>query len=81
MGELSTFFQYGKLDLIDLKKASGLLKFEVADKGRPLFQKAEGFFERYRLYCLRYYYDTAKFRALKKKYLQEQLGALRDAQH
>jgi predicted nucleotidyltransferase len=80
MGDLSAFFQYDKLDLIDLKRASGLLKYEIADKGRLLFHSKEGFFERYRLYCLRYYYDTAKFRALKKVYFQEQLGALRDAQ-
>lgn len=79
MEELSALFQYDRLDLIDLQRASGLLKYEIADKGRLLFHSKEGFFERYRLYCLRYYYDTAKFRTLKRECFQEQLGALRDA--
>lgn len=74
------FFAYNKLDLINLRHASGLLKFEVADKGRSLFQAEQGFFERYRLYCIRYYYDTVKFRELKKNYFREQLGVLRDEQ-
>lgn len=75
--DLSAFFQYDRLDLIDLRRASGLLKFEIAGKGRVLFQSKPDFFERYRLYCLRYYYDTAKFRTLKKEFFKEQLGALK----
>ncbi len=78
--DFSGFFEYDKLDLIDLQHASGLLKFEIADKGRLLFQSKQGFFERYRLYCLRYYYDTSKFRKLKKQLFREQLGVLRDEQ-
>ncbi len=78
--DFSGFFEYDKLDLIDLRHASGLLKFEIADKGRLLFQSEQGFFERYRLYCLRYYYDTLKFRKLKKHFFREQLGVLRDEQ-
>ncbi len=80
IGDFSDFFEYDKLDLIDLQHASGLLKFEIADKGRLLFQSEQGFFERYRLYCLRYYYDTLKFRKLKKNNFREQLGVLRDEQ-
>lgn len=80
MMDLSALFQHERLDLIDLGKASGLLKYEVAAKGRLLFHCREGYFERYRLYCLRYYYDTAKFRLLKREYFQEQLGALQDEQ-
>ena len=76
--DLSTFFHYSKLDLIDLCRTSGLLKFEIADTGRLLFQSKQGLFERYRLFCLRYYYDTMKFRTLKKEFFQEQMGELRD---
>ena len=75
--DLSAFFQYDRLDLIDLRRASGLLKFEIAGKGRVLFQSKPDFFERYRLYFLRYSYDTAKFRTLKKEFFKEQLGALK----
>lgn len=80
INELSRFFKYSKIDLIDLQKASGLLKYEVAYKGRLLYEQSEGFFERYKLYCYRYYYDTQKFRQLKKEYFQEQLGVLMDGQ-
>ena len=80
MADLGALFRHDRLDLIDLRKASPLLKFEIADKGRLLFHSEEGYFERYRLYCLRYYYDTAKFRAIKAENLQEQLGALRNEQ-
>lgn len=37
MADLGLLFQHGRLDLIDLRKASPLLKFEIADKGRLLF--------------------------------------------
>lgn len=80
VAELSALFQYEKIDLIDLGKVAGLLKYEVADKGRLIYQRKAGLFERYTLYCLRYYYDTAKFRLLKKEHFQEQLGALKDEQ-
>ncbi len=78
LSDFSVFFEYDRLDLIDLRRASGLLKFEIADKGRLLFESEQGFFERYRLYCLRYYYDTLKFRNLKKDLFREQLGVLRN---
>ncbi|UNC90874.1 type VII toxin-antitoxin system MntA family adenylyltransferase antitoxin [Candidatus Contubernalis alkaliaceticus] len=78
--DLSILFKYGKIDLIDLKKTSGLLKYEIADKGRLLYESKNGFFLRYSLYCLRYYYDTKKFRVLKKEYFQEKLGVLLDGE-
>ncbi len=80
MAELGVLFHHDRLDLIDLQKASPLFKFEIANKGRLLIQSKEGFFERYRLYCLRYYYDTAKFRAMKAEYFREKLGVLRNEQ-
>ncbi|MBS4025542.1 MAG: nucleotidyltransferase domain-containing protein [Clostridia bacterium] len=76
--DLCRIFKYSKIDLIDLQKASGLLKYEVATKGRLLYEQSEGFFERYKLYCYRYYYDTYKFRQGRKEYFQEQLGVLLD---
>ena len=81
INELSRFFKYSKIDLIDLQKASGLLKYEVANKGRILFERSEGLFERYKLYCYRYYYDTYKFRQGKKEFFQEQLEVLLDEQN
>ncbi|MBU7005985.1 type VII toxin-antitoxin system MntA family adenylyltransferase antitoxin [Phosphitispora fastidiosa] len=76
INELSRIFEYSKIDLIDLQKASGLLKYEIAVKGRVLFERSEGLFERYKLYCYRYYYDTDKFRQGKKEFFREQLEGL-----
>ncbi|MGF7184932.1 putative nucleotidyltransferase [Desulfitispora alkaliphila] len=77
LNDISQFYQYSKIDLIDLQKAAGLLKYKVAIEGRPIYEQYAGQFDRYYLYCLRYYYDTEKFRKLRSKYLEEQLEALR----
>lgn len=76
INEFSSIIKYSNIDLIDLRFASGLLKFEVATKGRLIFEKEEGFFARYSLYCYRYYYDTQKFRNLRREYLEEKLEQL-----
>lgn len=76
INDLSGHFRYSKIDLIDLRKASGLLKYEIATKGRLLYELKEGDFIKYGLYCLRYYYDTAKFRQGRKEYFNEQLEGL-----
>jgi uncharacterized protein len=75
--ELSRLFENSKIDLIDLQRASGLLKYEAASKGRVLYEIREGFFERYKLFCLRYYYDTKKFRDQRSTYLQERIEVLK----
>lgn len=77
INELSKLFENSKIDLVDLQRASGLLKYEVASKGRVIYEIREGFFERYKLFCLRYYYDTKKFRDLRSAYLQERLEVLK----
>lgn len=74
VNNLTSIIKYSKIDLVDLSKASGLLKYEVASKGRKIYERQEGLFERYSLYCYRYYYDTHKFRQLRKEYLQDKLG-------
>ncbi|KUO49325.1 MAG: hypothetical protein APF76_16105 [Desulfitibacter sp. BRH_c19] len=80
LNELSSIIKYSKLDLIDLHYASGLLKFEVATKGRLLYEKTQGLLERYRLYCYRYYYDTKKFRVMRQEYFENKLGELMNGQ-
>ncbi len=48
--ELCRLFENSKIDLIDLQRASGLLKFEVASKGRLIYEISEGFFQKYKLF-------------------------------
>lgn len=78
LNELSRIFEYHKIDLIDLNRATGLLKYEVSTTGRAVYEESEGFFLRYSLYCLRYYYDTKKFRLGREDSLNRALGGLTD---
>jgi predicted nucleotidyltransferase len=51
-----------KVDVIDLKHASPLLKYSVAEKGKLLYEKSPGmFFEFYSL-AFKEYVDTRKLR-------------------
>jgi len=66
-----------KVDVIDLKHASPLLKYSVAKKGRLLYEKSPGvFFEFYSL-AFRMYVDTRKLRDARTrgiKYFLESRG-------
>lgn len=76
LNALPRHFRYSKIDLVDLRQASGLLKYQVAAQGRLLYEEEEGYFLRYSLYCYRYYYDTAKSRQSKEAYFAQQLEEL-----
>ena len=55
-----------KIDLIDLRSASPLLKFEVARNGKLV--DGEHFdFIRFKVRAMKEYVDTAKFRRLREK--------------
>ncbi|NLL19882.1 MAG: nucleotidyltransferase domain-containing protein [Clostridia bacterium] len=77
----SRYFRYSKIDLVDLHKASGLLKYQIAAHGRLLYEEEEGCFFRYSLYCIRYYYDTAKFRQRRQAYFAQQLEEMANEQN
>jgi predicted nucleotidyltransferase len=66
-----------KVDVIDLKHASPLLKYSVAEKGRLLYEKSPGmFFEFYSL-AFKEYVDTRKLREAREtaiKYFLESRG-------
>lgn len=76
VNEFSSIIKYSNIDFIDLNRASGLLKYEIASKGRLVYEKKRGLFERYSLYCYRYYYDTHKFRVLRQEYFENKLKEL-----
>jgi predicted nucleotidyltransferase len=50
------------VDVIDLKKASPLLKYSAAEKGRPLYEKSPGMFNEFYSLAFRMYVDTKKLR-------------------
>jgi predicted nucleotidyltransferase len=55
-----------KVDVIDLKHASPLLKYSVAEKGKLLYEKAPGMFFEFYLLAFKEYVDTKKLREARK---------------
>ena len=50
------------IDVVDLKRASPLLKFLVATDGRLLYERKEGMFNEFYSLAFRMYVDTKKLR-------------------
>lgn len=71
--DLILYHRKAEIDLVDLYQAGSLLKYEIADKGRLIYEEQEGLFDEYRLYCFRYYYDTKHFREQARKDFQKRL--------
>lgn len=66
-----------KVDVIDLKHASPLLKYSVAEKGRLLYEKSPGIFNEFYSLAFRMYVDTRKLREAREtaiKYFLESRG-------
>lgn len=51
-----------RVDLIDLRRASPLLAFEIARTGRLLFEREPGTFRSFQSLACRRYYDTERLR-------------------
>lgn len=47
-----------RIDLVDLQRASGLVRFRAARDGRPLFQAADGIFEQFWLDAVGFWCDA-----------------------
>ena len=63
-----------RLDLVDLRRAGPLLAFEVARKGRLLFERRPGAFHAFQSLASRRYCDTEKLRAAQRRALRVFLG-------
>ncbi len=81
MSDLIILHRTSKIDLVNLQTASGLLKEAVANDGRVLYEKDEGYFQNLCPYLYKCYYETRKFRqaqhALFEKKLAEELKNVR----
>lgn len=70
--DLETLFQPRVVDLVVLTpNTSPLLLHEVFFKGRLLYERTDGLFQRGRLRAWHLYLDTARLRAREKHYLKE----------
>jgi len=69
MGELEEVVE-GRVDLVDLARASPLLAHRAATQGKVLLDRTGHEFARFASLALRKYWDTAKFRRLQEESLR-----------
>jgi predicted nucleotidyltransferase len=55
--DLIIFHRKSEIDLVDLRRADPLLRYEVACHGRPFYEKENGLFDRYCLYYIKQSYE------------------------
>lgn len=55
--ELILFHRKSEIDLVDLRTAEPLLRYEVARSGRVLYERETGLFERYGLFYVKQCYE------------------------
>lgn len=74
MSDLILLHRTSNIDLVNLQTASGLLKEAVANDGRVLFEKEEGYFQELCPYLYKCYYETRKFRQIKHALFEKKLA-------
>jgi len=57
-----TLLRRDTVDVVDLRSANPLLRFSVAQKGRPLYEKSPGVFNEFSSLAFRMYVDSKKLR-------------------
>ena len=63
-----------RVDLVDLERASPVLRFEILKTGRPLYVADEELNERFELETLHLYRDTRFMRRRQEEYLRERMA-------
>ena len=66
-----------RLDLVDLRRASPVLRFEILRSGRPIYISDESIRERYEMETLHLYRDTEPMRRRQRDALKERMTAWR----
>ncbi len=72
--DLIILHRKSEMDLVNLKTASGLLKYEIANDGIILYEKEIGYFANLQPYLYKSYYETKKFRQIKNDIFQKKLA-------
>lgn len=68
--------QTNRLDIVVLNHASPLLLFQVATKGKPIYEKNKGNFLRFSITAYKKYWESTKFRKLKEVFLEKEIRRL-----
>lgn len=63
-----------RVDLVDLRRASPILRFEILRASRPLYVADQEVQERFELDTLRLYRDTHPLRHRQREYLRRRMG-------
>ncbi len=65
-----------RLDLVDLRKASPVLRFEILRSGRPIYISDEDLRERYEMETIHLFRDTEPMRRRQREALKERMEAM-----
>ncbi|MFH1563275.1 MAG: nucleotidyltransferase domain-containing protein [Nitrospirota bacterium] len=65
-----------RLDIVVLNYVSPLLLFQVAIKGKPIYEKEKGNFLRFSITAYKKYWESNKFRRLKEVFLEKEIRRL-----
>ena len=57
MEDLIKYHRKSEIDLVDLKIAQPILKYEIATNGRVIYEKEQGLFDKYSLFYIKHYYE------------------------
>jgi hypothetical protein len=68
---ITACLQTERLDLVDLRQASPVLRFEIIRTGQLLYQTSEAICQQFEMSTLRLYKDTAWLRRQQRQYLKE----------
>ena len=66
-----------RLDLVDLRRASPVLRFEILRSGRPIYISDEDVREKYEMETLHLYRDTEPMRRRQREALKDRMAAWR----
>jgi hypothetical protein len=71
---LSAALATDAIDLVDLRRAGGVLRYAVARDAKPLFEQPPGEFERFSIAAVRFWLDVEPILRASHAALLEQLG-------
>jgi predicted nucleotidyltransferase len=75
LNEISALFNHRETDLILLNHADPLLKFNIAQEGKLIYQAEEGLFNIFKVRAMSEHNDAQKFYKLDKKFIENYLQA------
>lgn len=64
-----------RLDLVDLRRASPVLRFEILSSGKPIYVSDENIRNRYEMETIQLYRDTEPMRRRQSAVLRERMAA------